>query len=118
MKTFVFRSWMIGALRRVSYRYPARYSTLTNARVERGKYMCELCKTVKPRKEVQIDHIDPVVPITGFPMNPDGTENWTVYIKRMFPGPQGFQCVCIECHSAKTLKENQGRVKARAKRKK
>jgi hypothetical protein len=109
VKTFIFKSWMIGALRKASYRYPPRYGVMNEAKVERGKYRCAHCQQIHPRKDVQVDHVVPVVPIEGFPTLPDGNPNWNVYIHRMFPTSDGFQVLCTGCHNVKTQSENSGR---------
>ena len=87
-------------LRRISYRYPSRSAVKKAARVERGKYKCAHCGEIHRNKDVQVDHIEPVVdPHKGF-------ENWDTYIARLFVEPTGLQVLCIDCHSIKTQEEN------------
>ena len=99
MKEFHFKSWMIGALRRASYKYPPRYLALNNARVSRGVYRCAICKGDHPRKNVQVDHVEPVIGMEGF-------VDWQVYVTRMFPDISGFQLLCKPCHNKKSKEEN------------
>lgn len=110
-KEFNLKSFIISTLRRATYRFAPRYNTMNKARVERGKYLCALCKQVVPRKLTKLDHICPVVdPKKGW-------ISWDVYIERMFVEESGWQLICKECHSAKSKKENEQRKKYRKKRK-
>lgn len=103
MKTFIFKPWMIGQIRRISYRYPPRYETMNAAKVERGKYRCASCKEIHQRKDTAVDHIIPVIdPAVGF-------VDWNTYLERMFCGPEGFQVLCKTCHDNKTQDENKVR---------
>lgn len=63
-------------------------------------FTCENCKTVVPRKEKQIDHIDPVVnPATGF-------TTWDNYIDRLWVEADKLMVLCLVCHSKKSVDEN------------
>lgn len=47
-----------------------------------------------------IDHIESVVPVTGF-------DNWQAYVDRLFCSAENLQVLCKEpCHKEKSLKEN------------
>lgn len=109
VKPFIFRAWMIGMLRKISYRYAPRYNTLNAARVSRGVYKCSVCpegSNHHPRRGVQVDHTIPVVnPETGFPKTPDGRDDWTVFIERLFITEEGFSVMCKMHHSEKTKRE-------------
>lgn len=62
-------------------------------------YRCNVCKKEFPSKEIQVDHIKPVVdPKVGF-------KDWNTYIKRMFCSEKNLQAVCKPCHKEKTKKE-------------
>ena len=43
-----------------------RSGVLKDARVARGQYMCANCKTLHSPKEVDVDHIEPVTPLSGY----------------------------------------------------
>jgi 5-methylcytosine-specific restriction endonuclease McrA len=89
-----------GLLRRGSFHWKARNDALVAARVERGKYKCASCEDLFGPKEVQIDHIFPVVdPKKGFTTFDD-------YIERLFCETEGFQILCTSCHDAKTKIED------------
>lgn len=93
------KSFVTQALRRASYKWPARTEALRQARLRRGIYQCADCEGEFKRKEVHLDHIQPVVSFDGF-----GT--WDDFILRLFCDVDGFQVLCEPCHSAKTLVEN------------
>jgi 5-methylcytosine-specific restriction endonuclease McrA len=100
MSTFDKRAWIENALRRASYKYPPRYTAETLARVERGKYRCNICKEVFRKKDTETDHIVPVV-------DPEkGKTDWNDYVERMFPDIEGFQKLCRDCHVIKSESEN------------
>ena len=56
-------------------------------------------------KEVQVDHIIPVVDFDGF-------KDWDTYIKSLFCSIKNLQVLCRECHKEKTTRENIKRKKA------
>lgn len=73
-----------------------RTEILRAARIERGRYRCVLCLGLFGPREVRVDHIDPVVPLSGF-------VSWDDYVGRLFHGAQ--QVACVKCHSIKTKEE-------------
>ena len=88
-------------LRRSSYRWPYRTIALTKARVSRGIYECNLCKSHIKNKEKKLDHIEPVVdPKTGF-------VNWDEFADRLLCRETNFQVICLNCHSSKTKLETE-----------
>lgn len=93
------KKFVISSLRRTSLWWPPRNLALQNARIERGLYKCEICQKAFGRKEIQLDHKDSVVKLSGF-------TNFDDYIKRMLPKSNGFSVLCIKCHSEKTQEEN------------
>jgi hypothetical protein len=81
------------------------------ARVSRGVYKCNLCGHEGKRKEFNMDHIEPVIPVEGFSNGKPW--DWNEYIGRMYCEPSGYQMLCTVCHKAKTKKENAERKKYR-----
>ena len=100
-----------GALRRASLMWAPINQCRTNARKERGKYECAMCKGLFGPKEVQIDHIQPVIDIIK------GFTTWDDYIERLFCDVENLACLCKTCHASKTESEVHMRKYARAKRK-
>lgn len=109
-----FHSFIKSALRAASSRWPPKYQCLNEAFVDKrvniktgreGKhYKCNSCNGVFPTSEVQVDHIIPAVPVSGF-------TNWDEVINLMFCEKEGFQVLCKPCHSSKTAEERQLRKK-------
>lgn len=94
--------FVLAALRRASYRWPPRTEALKAAKVAYGRYKCAACSQVYRRKEIQLDHLLPIISLTGF-------ESWDILIKRLFCDKDGWQVLCAECHKKKTNDENKRR---------
>jgi 5-methylcytosine-specific restriction endonuclease McrA len=86
-------------LRKASLRWPARSAAFKRSRIERGLYKCEVCLGEFRSKNIQLDHIVPVVDYRGF-------TTWDDFIYRLFVPSDGFQTICLNCHAAKTSVEN------------
>lgn len=105
------KQFVIVALRRASLRWPGRYLTQKKARVERGKYLCNMCKQIHRRKDIVVDHVLPVVdPKVGW-------EGFDSFIMRLFCKEEGFQVLCRPCHQVKNKLEGKVRVRQRRKKK-
>jgi 5-methylcytosine-specific restriction endonuclease McrA len=92
-------------------RWPPKNEALSNARIERGLYKCNMCKNGFKRDQVDLDHVEPVVSLT------EGYVDWNEYIRRLFVKPEGYQVLCKTCHSAKTFIEDKVRAKLNQARK-
>ena len=107
-----FDSFIKSALRNASVRWPPRYTVLSEAcvgtkvNVKSGRmakhYKCNRCQDEFPAKDVQVNHIIPVVPIEGF-------TSWDDTIKRMFCEKDKLEVLCIPCHRLVTDEENKSR---------
>ena len=109
------KNFIISALRSASNRYPPKYECLNAAKVGKkvnkasGRlaehYKCAACKKHFVAKEVQVDHIEPVVnPLTGF-------IDWNTFVARMFCPITNLQVLCRGCHKVKSDKEKKERLK-------
>lgn len=107
------RAFITGVLRSGYRRWPPKYQALKKALVGRklnlktGRvgyhYLCNSCHKEFPTKEVQVDHIHPIV-------NPDkGFTSWDDVIDRLFCSVDGLQVLCTQCHKSKTAEENKTR---------
>jgi len=117
------RAFITNALRAATRKWPPKYLTLNEAKTEKKKnvrtgrlaqhYLCNVCTGEFPAKEVQVDHIQPVVdPKTGF-------VNWDTFIDRLFCEKENLQVLCTTCHKLKTSEENlQSKLKKQLKPKK
>lgn len=97
-----FRSFLMSVLRKASRFWKPSDVCIDKSRVVRGNHICNICKGNFKRKDMKKDHIDPVVPVTGF-------NNWDDIIKRLFVGEDGWQAICVTCHEKKTKEENDAR---------
>lgn len=114
------KQFAINALRKSMFRWLPRsialdyslthegeYSIVKEKDKSRKKYKCAHCDGIFRQKEINVDHIDPVVdPEKGF-------TNFDDYITRMFCPVEGFQVLCKECHNSKTYLETQIRKEAK-----
>jgi 5-methylcytosine-specific restriction endonuclease McrA len=106
------RSFITTGLRQMSRRWPPKYETLAEAYIETKKnkktgrlakhYKCNACNELFPGSEIQIDHILPVVEVTGF-------TTWDSFISRLFCGKENLQAICKTCHLVKTKQEKEQR---------
>ena len=114
------RNLIKGALRRVFARSELRrqvaiaasisgHVDLTRPRVKNWS-RCDTCKQPTPRSYIQVDHVQPLIPIdTAFEdMSLD------VFLDRLWCDPSNLRPICIDCHKIKSKEENKAR---RAKKK-
>lgn len=87
--------------------WPPRKEAIKNARVARGEYKCATCEGIFGPKQIQLDHITPVID------EEQGFIDWNTYIDRLFCDTEGFQVLCRTCHSAKSFLENEIRKQVR-----
>lgn len=96
-------------------RWPPKFDTIKEAYVGKklneksgrigAHYSCSNCKQEFPQKDIQVDHIEPVVdPIVGF-------VNWDTFIDRLFCPKENLQVLCHNCHKEKTKLEKEQRKK-------
>lgn len=108
-----YHSFITSLLRSGSRRWPPKYEVLNEAKVgkkineETGRvaehYKCAGCGQEFPAKKVQVDHIDPFIPLTGF-------TTWDDVIHRLFCEKDNLQVLCITCHSKKSAAEKAERT--------
>lgn len=117
------RSFVIGKLRN-SFKKTPMFSEVRNAAKEEyyveskhGKQMrrvhfkCNSCGEFFKDKEIDVDHMDPVV-------NPDtGWIDYNDFIERLFCQADRLQVLCKPCHKAKTSKDIKTLAKTRRERK-
>ncbi len=104
-KKFV-KNFVTQTLRRATYRWPYKNMAKNSQKIERGLYKCQSCGGIFGPKDINLDHIIPVIDVTK------GFTTWDDFIERLFVKTEGFQVLCTEiCHSNKTNIENIMRVK-------
>lgn len=119
------KNQLINILRQASYRHKDRAEAKRKARVAAATYECKHCgiwvydgkkdiTTLEFDKEtiagkICIDHISPIVPITGW-------DDFQGFIERLFCKEDMMQILCKSCHKIKTDEENQERKKYKEKK--
>lgn len=109
------KAFITSVLRSGSRRWPPKYETLNEAKTikrinEKSKrlaqhYLCAACQQEYTNKDVQVDHIQPVVdPKLGF-------QDWNTFIDRLFCDADNLQVLCTACHNTKTKTEKVKKVK-------
>lgn len=106
-----YKSFVVGALRSASGRWPPKYTALKDARVGRGLYKCAACGAIgaqklppekgktRKRNNAVVDHIEPVVPLTGW-------VSFDSFIERLFCEKDNFQILCYKCNKEKCSTES------------
>jgi len=71
----------------------------TPAKKPRVEYSCSNCNEWFMKKDIQVDHIVPVIdPEKGF-------EDWNIFVERLFCGVDNLSALCKPCHKVKTDEE-------------
>src|ERR1035441_5574068 len=82
-------NFVLQTLRRGTYRWAFGHLAAKRQSVEHGYKRCESCQGVFATKDTEKDHIEPVIPVTGF-------KSWDETISRMFEKSTGYQILCIQ----------------------
>lgn len=102
-----WKSFIKNQLRGATRKWAPIQDCLRNARVKRGFYLCQGCMEHVPAsikegarraKNVFVDHIEPIVPTTGW-------ISWDSCIERMFCEEDNLQVLCKACHDKKSKGE-------------
>ncbi len=114
-----FNSFITSTLRAGARRWQPKYDTLNASKTEKkinrktGRmaqhFRCQLCGEEFTQKDMEVDHIKPVVdPVKGF-------QTWDIFIDRLFCEANNLQAICKPCHLLKTNKEKQEKKNANIK---
>ena len=116
-----FRSFIMSGLRSKSIRWKPRSVAIKKAFVKKGMnpatgkpcnlHQCPDCGGLFPQGKMQADHIEPVVPLEGFPKCVETFlgYDWTEVVKRLFCEADGYRVLCKDCHGQVTKKEREQR---------
>lgn len=115
-----FNSFVTSTLRAGARRWQPKYDTLNESKTEKkinpktGRlaqhHRCELCGNEFTSKDMEVDHIKPVVdPTKGF-------QSWDIFIDRLFCEKDNLQAICKPCHTKKSKQEKETRVKTQSKK--
>lgn len=105
------KGFITSVLRAGARRWPPKFEVLAEAFIgqkvnkKTGRiakhYRCNICKNEFTSKDIEVDHISPVVdPKIGF-------QSWDVFIERLFCPKENLQAICKDCHKIKTKTERQ-----------
>ena len=107
------KAFTINVLRRGSYKWYGRWQAEKRSHLpELKKYYCEECGTICKKKDTQMDHIEPVIPLNKTTEDTPLDE----IADRMYCSPEGFQRLCKPCHADKTASEVGIRKEPRSKK--
>jgi 5-methylcytosine-specific restriction endonuclease McrA len=98
-RPFDLNKFVINHLRREFHKSPEYKRALLQALRPYGKYECAKCTRWFPRDEIEVDHIEPVIPVTGW-------AGFDVSIPRLWCSYQALQILCDPCHKEKSKIEN------------
>lgn len=74
--------------------------------LRRVRFTCADCGQKFSKKQIQVDHIYPVVDPLDGNLLPDGTRDWIKQIRRLFVSKEGLQIICKPDHNRKSALEN------------
>jgi 5-methylcytosine-specific restriction endonuclease McrA len=110
-----YRTFVRSALRAAFRKWPPKFAVLksaaTNRRInpktgrEAMHYKCAACDVDFPAKDVQVDHIKPIVSVAA------GFKTWDDFINKLFCEAKNLQVLCKPCHKVKTGHERKKRGK-------
>lgn len=130
-KKFVLSAYMKNAVRRLSYRFPSRSEAWKAVRIPRpddwpNKRVqwvapCIACKKLFEQSDTQCDHIEPIIPVSGWPLAPQSPlyelglddKDMNVLVYRTFVCASKLQIMCKTCHKIKSKEENDRRKEMR-----
>ena len=114
------RSFVMSGLRRMTSRWGPKYSVLNAAYVEdqinpktkrkRKMYRCALTNKLFPASEMQVDHIEPVIPEKWGRKAKWLGYNWNELLPRLFCKETNLQAVSKAAHKLKTKHQNEQRI--------
>lgn len=109
------RNLIKGAIRRVFSRSEFRRQVVDAYRVEHSDpkhprvkkwSICAECKKHTPSYKIEVDHIDPIVPIN----TTLEAMSWDTVVDRVFCDANNLNPICKECHKIKTKQERKERL--------
>lgn len=116
------RNLVKGSIRRVFSRSELRKSVLDSVRIDHTDpsrtvktwYYCEYCGVPNPQHTLNIDHVDPIIPV----FTTLERMTWDQLVDRIWCDGVGLQALCLTCHKAKSKIESEERKKYKKERQK
>ncbi len=106
MKKWNPHSYLVSAARRVWRWCPEKREAATKCAVGSARRKCTSCEKVFPKKQVHIDHIEPVG------KQPREWDEYPNFYRRLFCPPTNLQGLCITCHAQKTSVQRRANAKS------
>lgn len=106
-KKFNYKTKIMSMVRRIWLYSPMRREAMKRNVTDDGFHRCEKC--LRLTEEINIDHIETVIPLDGF-------DSYDRTFERLFCESNQLQKLCPDCHSEKTTNENRLRKENRAKK--
>lgn len=119
----VLRSRLMSAMRR-TWRHSPEYKLALEAAkgeytalsklgkpMRRVHWLCASCGKYHPREGVQVDHKEPVVPLSGF-------DSWDGVIARLFCPATQLRVLCEACHDVVSANQREERQALKPKKEK
>lgn len=116
------KKWLVPHLRNIARQWPEKNKARDRAKIRvavghfkngkieyRTMFKCAGCQENFIREETAVDHIFPVVEVTGF-------VDWNTYVSRLFCDSASLQVLCNFCHTSKSNCENTERRENKKKR--
>jgi 5-methylcytosine-specific restriction endonuclease McrA len=89
------------AMRHYWRRTPMVALAIQKSRVGAGLFKCAKCKNIFKKGEIDVDHVTPIADL--------GNENLDIFARHLFCDDELLQILCKECHTDKTVFENNQR---------
>ena len=100
---------IMSAIKRCFSRSPIHREALNNAKCPRKKgprggarYRCAKCKKDFGIRQINVDHVSPVVPLGTLSKN----LSWDELVGNIFCDVENLQVLCEKCHKVKSAQEN------------
>jgi 5-methylcytosine-specific restriction endonuclease McrA len=107
---------IMSAIKRTFSRSPTHREALNNAKCPRKKgprggarYRCIQCKKDFGIRQVNVDHVNPIVPIGTLSKD----MSWDYLVQNIFCDVENLQVLCEKCHKAKSAIENKERKRVK-----
>lgn len=100
---------LLNCIRKSFARNSPHYSAAVNKSITSDKgpkggvrYRCAHCSVSFGRREIQVDHVEPFIPLGVSPAE----MTLRMLYERCWVKPEGLQILCKSCHSVKSKAEN------------
>lgn len=103
------RLWRSSPMYREAYEHAKEeYVELSKhgKRMRRVRFLCALCGLAGAREDMQCDHVEPAVELSGW-------KDWNSFVERLFCPSMDLRILCQACHDRVTDEQRAERVARR-----